>query len=109
MIGISKFAWHVTPSINVDSIFKTGLKPHSPEPDGDFAISLFKTQKDAFEQTNLWLRNKWSGQSLTILCVNICDLHLTETSKYEIVTTNAENINPNRISIACESFELQVA
>ena len=94
------FAWHVTPTVNVDSILKFGLKPNSPEPDGDLAISLFKTKEDALIQTNLWLRKKWNNQSLTLLHIDVSGIPLTETFPYELITTSADNIDSSRILVS---------
>jgi hypothetical protein len=99
----SIFAWHITPTVNVNSILKFGLKPNSPEPDGDLAISLFKTKEDALIQTNLWLRKKWNGQALTLLHIDVTGIPLTETFPYELITTSADKIDSIRI---LSSFEL---
>lgn len=91
-------AWHVTPQRNLDSILSLGLLAHKPEEDGDLAVSLFKTRKDALEQTSKWLDRKWKGVPLCLLEVDINGLCLTETFPFELITTfQCKPITPEHI------------
>ena len=68
-----------------------------PEPDGDLAVSLFKTQASAIEETNKWLRAKWQNVPLSLLNVDISGLVLTATFPFELITTTTAPIPPHRI------------
>lgn len=91
------FAWHVTPTRNIESIIKYGLIAKMPEEDGDLAISLFKTKDEALRETALWLDKKWNNIPLSILTVDISGRNVTETFDYELITTDSEPLNPERI------------
>ena len=94
---MNNFAWHVTPTRNIESIIKRGLIPNMPEEEGELAISLFKTKEDALRETSLWLDKKWNNIPLSILKVDISGRNIVETFYYEWITTDLEPINPERI------------
>lgn len=94
---MNNFAWHVTPTRNINSIIKYGLMPNMPEEDGDLAISLFKTQEDALRETALWLDKKWNNIPLSILKIDILGRALAETFDYEWITTDIDPIKPEKI------------
>lgn len=103
--AMDNFAWHVTPTKNIESILKNGLKPNVPEEDGDLAISLFKTEQDAIRETNNWLSKKFNDAPLSIIKVDISSLILTETSPYEWITTNNDYILQEKF-ISIKDFTL---
>jgi hypothetical protein len=94
---MNKFAWHVTPTRNIESIIKYGLLPNMPEEDGDLAISLFKTENDALRETAFWLEKKWNNEPLSILKIDIEDRTVTEAFDYEWITIDIETIKPEKI------------
>lgn len=94
---MTTFAWHVTPTRNIESIIKHGLLPNTPEEDGDLAISLFKTRDDALRETALWLDKKWNNMALSILTVDITGRNVIETFYYEWITTDLDAIAPEKI------------
>lgn len=94
---MNKFAWHVTPTRNIESIMKYGLIPNCPEEDGDLAISLFKTKEYAIKETQLWLNKKWNNIPLSIIKVDISNRQLTENFEYEWITNDSNPILPEKI------------
>lgn len=103
---MNKYAWHVTPSKNIPSIIKNGLLPHSPEENGDMAISLFISEDVAILETSKWLHKKWNNSPLSILKIDITGLSLTQTFDFELITTDINPISSSRI-ISIQEMEIK--
>lgn len=97
-----QFAYHVTPTKNLESIFKQGLKPtlgdRSSKISGEQkGVYLFLDKISAEDAVMNWLGDEFDDEPLTMLEVDITglDKYISKGADYELVIN--KTIEPNRI------------